>query len=100
PLYVINSGWVYLTWVVPAAVVGLMALAPCRRIWWAGLAMFVAAMAPVLGLVSFGFQGHSTVADRYAYLGMLGIAMLLAWWTARHWRPLWLTIAGMSLFAL
>jgi hypothetical protein len=44
----------------------------------AGL-IFVLGVAPVLGLVPFGFQFWSTVADRYVYLSMLGIAILAAY---------------------
>jgi Flp pilus assembly protein TadD len=34
---------------------------------------------PVLGLVPFLFQAYSTVADRYTYLAMLGIALGVGW---------------------
>ena len=43
----------------------------------------VVALLPVLGLIPFTFQGFSTVADRYAYLPMIGpafgLAMIVAW---------------------
>jgi len=48
-----------------------------------GLAIFVAALAPVLGLVPFGYQHVSTVADRYAYLALLGPAYVVTDWVAR-----------------
>jgi tetratricopeptide (TPR) repeat protein len=32
---------------------------------------------PVLGLVSFEYQKHSTVADHYMYFGMLGVTLLI-----------------------
>jgi tetratricopeptide (TPR) repeat protein len=35
---------------------------------------FLIPLLPVLGVVSFAFQNHSTVADRYAYMAMLGPA--------------------------
>ena len=44
-----------------------------------GLEVFVAGLLPVLGWVPFLFQVHSTVADRYVYLAMLGPALGLAW---------------------
>ncbi|HSV12713.1 MAG TPA: tetratricopeptide repeat protein [Tepidisphaeraceae bacterium] len=44
----------------------------------AGLALFVVALAPVLGLVPFIFQVYSTVADRYLYLPMVGVALVVA----------------------
>ncbi len=41
--------------------------------------VFMVAMVPNLGLVPFEYQQYSTVADRYAYLAMLGPAILVAW---------------------
>ncbi|HHH11228.1 MAG TPA: hypothetical protein ENK23_04045, partial [Sorangium sp.] len=46
--------------------------------------LMVACLAPVLGLVPFGFQVFSTVADRYAYVALLGPAWLLAWGLAQR----------------
>lgn len=43
-----------------------------------GVALFVAALLPVLGLVPFDFQQYSNVADHYVYLAMLGPAVGLA----------------------
>ena len=40
--------------------------------------MFVAFLLPTLGLVPFAFQAHSTVADRYAYLPLIGIGLVVA----------------------
>ncbi|HEX4056613.1 MAG TPA: tetratricopeptide repeat protein [Tepidisphaeraceae bacterium] len=41
-------------------------------------AIGICALLPVLGLVPFNFQYYSTVADRYAYLAMLGVALGVA----------------------
>ena len=53
-------------------------------------AWFALALLPVLGLTPFLHQNISTVADRYAYLAMLGpaLALALAWrvWPARPAR--------------
>ncbi len=51
-----------------------------RRIPRLALAAAIGAcsLVPVLGLVPFNFQYYSTVADRYAYLAMLGVAIALA----------------------
>lgn len=54
--------------------------------WWGGHAsdlrlaslVFVAGLAPTLGLIPFAFQEVSTVADRYTYLAMLGPAIGIA----------------------
>lgn len=41
-------------------------------------AIFVVALLPTIGIVPFTFQYYSTVADRYAYLAMLGPAIVVA----------------------
>jgi protein O-mannosyl-transferase len=66
------------TSLVPIAVAGILAVLPSRRVSLLALALFAAALLPVLGLVAFDFQAISTVADRYAYLAMLGPAFLLS----------------------
>ncbi len=102
PQWVLSHGWGYATWLVPVALGGLL--------WWqrrrfpalaaSGL-VFAAALLPVLGLASFVFQRYSTVADRYAYLAMLGPALALAWalsrWPGRAgWgiAAVWLVLLG------
>jgi protein O-mannosyl-transferase len=40
--------------------------------------IFIVALLPTLGFVSFDFQRYSTVADRYVYLAMLGVAIAAA----------------------
>jgi tetratricopeptide (TPR) repeat protein len=65
-------------WLVPVAVAALAAALPGRRRWLACFALFVVALAPVLGLVPFAYQNISTVADRYAYLALIGPALALA----------------------
>lgn len=71
-----SGGWHY-----PGVAVlfGAFALASCRRVLVGAALLFAGALAPVLGLVPFGFQEYSTVADRYVYLAMLGPALALAW---------------------
>ncbi len=41
-----------------------------------GWALFLVAIAPVLGLVPFGFQDISTVADHYLYVPLFGISLI------------------------
>ncbi len=58
------------------------------------LALPVLALLPVLGLATFHHQAISTVADRYAYLALLGPAILLAMWLERSRKPaLWIVAA-------
>ncbi len=66
------------------AIVLALAIPRVRRNALAPLALFLVGLAPVLGLVPFGHQAISTVADRYAYLALLGPALLVARaWPAR-----------------
>jgi Tfp pilus assembly protein PilF len=44
----------------------------------APVAVFVFGLLPYLGLVKFDYQWFSTVADRYAYLAMLGVGLAVA----------------------
>jgi len=59
-----------------------------RRPWVvAAMAVFVAGVAPMLGLTPFMYQYTSTVADHYVYLSMLGPAMVGTWLLTRYGRP-------------
>ncbi|MGE0533623.1 MAG: tetratricopeptide repeat protein [Pirellulales bacterium] len=72
----------YSTWLAPAAViVVLLAVRRLRteRALWVAVGLVLVALAPLLGLVPFGFQDNSTVADRYFYLAMIGPALVVAW---------------------
>ncbi len=73
------SGALAWTW-MPAAVLLAVAWSLRRRLRWlaVAVALFVAALLPVLGLVPFDFQYYSNVADHYLYLAMLGPALGLA----------------------
>ena len=74
----------YTTWLAPAAMLSVMALCRAPRARWAAAGLFLVALAPLLGLVPFGFQDNSTVADRYLYLAMLGPAVAAAWFVERY----------------
>jgi hypothetical protein len=63
---------------VLAVAISLLKLRRRIPIIVAGIAIFIAALLPVLGLTSFAFQIYSTVADRYAYPGLIGVGMILA----------------------
>ncbi|HEX8342798.1 MAG TPA: hypothetical protein VF624_17980 [Tepidisphaeraceae bacterium] len=79
PEDILASGAAYYTWVLPVGAL-LAAVAVWRR--WnsrvplAALMVFVLAPLHVLGLVRFDFQRFSTVADHYAYVALLGPAIL------------------------
>lgn len=85
PDYGRSPQWVMahpLAWLTCLAPIGLLVV--CRLCWrrarWAGAAaaVFTIGLLPTLGLAPFDYQRYSTVADRYAYLAMLGPAIVLA----------------------
>jgi protein O-mannosyl-transferase len=87
PIHAVERGWVYWTWVLPAAVA--VALFLNRRYPWlvAAALVFAIGVGPVLGLSRFLFQYFSTVSDHYLYLSMLGPALAVAWLLAAARRP-------------
>lgn len=66
-------------WWLPLIGLGLTALAVLR--WWAKidrrvlwcLGHFAVTLLPMLGLVEFGYNDYSFVADRYVYLACIGL---------------------------
>jgi hypothetical protein len=86
PPELISGDAIYYTWLVPAAIATLLwerrrKLRPLA----AAALWFLAALLPVLGLTRFDFQTYSTVADRYLYLPMFGIALAAGWVLSRPW---------------
>lgn len=76
PDHVIGQWWFYATGIVPL----LLGFVVWRnRVRWPfialGAALFALALLPVSGFVPFRFQYYSTVADRYLYLPMVGVAL-------------------------
>lgn len=51
-----------------------------RRLVIVATGLFLLALLPVSGIISFAYQGISTVSDRYAYLAMLGVGLGIAAW--------------------
>ncbi len=84
PAHLFNHDLVWVAWLLPAALARWLAVERVvRRPLIAAAAWFVLAMAPVLGFVRFDFQVFSTVADRYAYLPLFGVAIAVAWGVSR-----------------
>ena len=73
-----ESSAVWWTASIPIVAALVLAALPGRRRSLLALGLFSAALLPVLGLVRFDYQAISTVADRYAYLALLGPAFALA----------------------
>jgi hypothetical protein len=73
PPWVMSHAWGYVAWAIP---VGLLVVCyryrERRPLTWLGALMFVTFLLPTLGLVPFAYQAYSTVADRYAYLALIG----------------------------
>jgi hypothetical protein len=87
PEWLREKGPLFVSWLVPLGVAGALVALVGRgnRMRMAALvAAFALSFLPVLGLLPHHYQIYSTVADRYAYLGMLLVAIATGWWvTAR-----------------
>jgi cytochrome c-type biogenesis protein CcmH/NrfG len=70
------------TWIFPVLATIIVWRSKQRILWIAGL-IFLLGLLPVLGLKPFGYQYYTTVADRYIYLSMLGVAIAAAWFLDR-----------------
>lgn len=77
---VLASRRFWFSWLFPAAGAAAIAILARRRAPWLAPAtiLFVLPLLPVLGFVPFVFEQYSVVADRYAYLALLGPAVAVA----------------------
>jgi tetratricopeptide (TPR) repeat protein len=82
PQAVLAGKWVYLLGTVPYLLVALFFRKVREPVPRVAVTLFLLALLPVSGLVSFYFQRISTVADRYLYLAMFGPALGLGWLVA------------------
>ena len=64
-------------------------------------ALFIAGFFTTSGFVSFVFQQHSLVADRYVYFAMIGIALLIGTIFSKVDQKIWqnLIISILIIFA-
>jgi tetratricopeptide (TPR) repeat protein len=83
PAWLLAQPWFWLQGLPIVVLAVALVFVPVRRTALVALALFVAALAPVLGLFPFDFQAISTVADRYAYLALIAPAFALASFLAR-----------------
>lgn len=75
-------------WLLPTLIVALLVLdGRRRRVWLGAFGFFLLALVPVSGLIPFLYQSISTVADRYVYVPLVGLALLFAAWVATCRRP-------------
>ena len=78
----LTDPWLWLKTALPVALIfGALMLLRRRRLAVpaAALALFLLGCAGNLGIIAFGFQNISTVADRYVYLSLSGAALAVAW---------------------
>ena len=76
---VMSHAWGYLDLGSPVALLVLGYLNRQRRpLIWLGALLFVTFLLPTLGLAPFAYQAYSTVADRYAYLALLGVGLMVS----------------------
>lgn len=68
-----------------------------------GFLIIFICVLPVLGLIPFEYQKHSTVADRYMYMGFIGVALFVPVvedFARKYVFVKWLSIAVFPLFAI
>lgn len=75
PEFVLTHDWFYGTGLVPYLLFAWLLWKGGRSFFLLAVGIFVVAILPVSGLVPFIFQASSTVADRYLYMSMLGVAL-------------------------
>jgi tetratricopeptide (TPR) repeat protein len=84
PPLMLAKPWFWGIALIPVALAALIWAGRRRWPWLAASALIsVAALLPVLGFTPFLYQYYSTVADHYAYVAMLGPAMVAAWGLGR-----------------
>lgn len=88
----------YWTWILPVALAVVIWLTNRKLLTLAGV-IFLLGVLPVLGLKGFAYQYFTTVADRYVYLSMLGVALAVGWWMEGH-RSRRTTIAAAAAIGL
>lgn len=96
PRWLVEHPIAWLTCLVPLGVFAITWRMRRRApLLLAAFGVFVAGLLPSIGIVPFDFQHYSTVADRYAYVAMLGPAIAVAFVVLRF-----RLIAAESLIAL
>jgi hypothetical protein len=80
PQMVLQTSFIWIAWIVPT-LIGLLCFARRRSTPWlfCGFGLFVLGVLPMLGFLPFDFQAFSTVADRYLYLSLFGVALIAAY---------------------
>jgi hypothetical protein len=94
PMVLLSGGGMHYalawTWVLPVGLAVLIWRGGQKLLAAAGL-IFLIGVLPVLGLKAFSYQYYTTVADRYVYLSMLGVAICVGWAVQRY-QSRWVSI--------
>lgn len=78
PELILSNKFIYLSAFFSIAIALIVfAKRKSQPLLFSGFAIITVCVLPVLGLIPFEYQKHSTVADRYVYFGMLGLAVLV-----------------------
>ena len=83
PLWQVASAVVVLV-LITAATVALRGRSPYFLVGWL---FFLGTLVPMLGLEGVGYQGKQGIADRYAYLPLIGLFIMICWAVA-EWAEL------------
>lgn len=77
--YLITHWWFYSSWLLLLGI-GLILLKYRKKLKLIllGAILFIVGFLTVSGLIRFDFQGWSNVADRYAYISMVGMAIIIS----------------------
>jgi tetratricopeptide (TPR) repeat protein len=92
PSLVISKWWGFATWILPVLLLLAIGYWKGKAKEWYGtaFALFIIALLPTLGFIYFEDQAISTVANRYAYLAVFGLAFAAAYTVSspgRAWLP-------------
>jgi tetratricopeptide (TPR) repeat protein len=98
PAFLYANAMTYIAWLLPVAMIAA-AITVRRRypLIAAGIAIFLIALLPNSGLIAFDYEAVSAAADRYAYLALGGIALIVAALCTRL-SPRMIAIAGVVVF--
>ncbi len=100
PAAALGDHLLWLRVLAPLAVLGIALAVPARRLAVVAIGVFFLALLPTSGLVPFGFQNYSTVADRYACFALLAPALLAAGLLARSWNKTSIVAASVWIVVL
>lgn len=90
PQFVMRHWWIYLSWLIPVILLYLIWRFRKRFPFLAiGFLIFVVGFLPVSGWIPFEYQNWSTVADRYLYLSIIGVAMAFSA-LLKRWKKVWI----------